>query len=207
MGASENYSPGVCVELQQRDKSEQLLGAPGPHRSPCSLSGGYSKGPREEKWSPQEVKRGPGKLGVDFACHRGYPGGLEGAGHWPCAFLGCSKPIPFVHLERTRPSALLPESAKQLGQSDLLVRPTGGSYCSLALCLEALLTLPSYPLGGHLSLGIKDGSVELWLCPLLHVSPSILAFRIPEGLSQAHRFCWNPPTGSGSQERRRGSPG
>lgn len=112
----------------------------------------------------------------------GYPGGLEGAGHWPCAFLGCSKPIPFGHLERTRPSALCPESAKQLGQSDLLARPTGGSYCTLALCLEALLTLPSYPLGGHLSLGIKDGSVELWLCPLLHVS--ILAFRMPGGLAK-----------------------
>jgi hypothetical protein len=144
----------------------------------------------------------------------GHQGGLEEAGHWPRAFLGCSKPIPFGHLERTRPSALRPESAKQLGQSDLLARPTCPTYLpdrlvapTVALCLEALLTLPSYPLGGHLSLGVKDGSVKLWLCPLLHVSPFILAFHVPEGLSQARRFCWNPPTGGGSQESRRGSPG
>lgn len=101
-------------------QSELLLGAPGAHRGPCSLSGGYAMGPREEKWCPRKLKRGPEELGgatLPATGDLGHPGGL----------LGGSKLIPFGHLEGTRLGALYPESAKLLGQSDLLAQPTGGS--------------------------------------------------------------------------------
>lgn len=60
---------------------------------------------------------------------------------------------------------------------------------TLALCLETLPTLPSYPLGGHLSYGVMEG--QGWLCKILAVStPSCIpvhpGFPQARGAGQAH---------------------
>lgn len=60
---------------------------------------------------------------------------------------------------------------------------------TLALCLETLPTLPSYPLGGHLSYGVMEG--QGWLCKILAVSTPLCipvhpGFPQARGAGQAH---------------------